>query len=415
MSSPFHISEHVIDAQHIRENSRATATPNAPLKLCIKKYTPIDNLTPKPGDVTFVASHGTGLPKEVYEPLWEELFARSKQDGFRIRAIWIADSVNQGASGILNEQHLGNDSTWTDHSRDMLHMISHFLPEMPQPIMGIGHSAGAVSLLFASFFHPGVFTSLLLIEPWITNQPSAASGALVLIMAAEKRDTWASREEAVNKSRKYLGAWDPRAFKRWAEFGYRELPTAIYPSAPAAPGAVTLATTKHQEVMAYTYINPRKEMIVQFPGENTEENSNNQKSVIPGRQVSRPEPVVAFKMMPHLAPSTLLISGSKSPLHKTGRHAEAVKIAGTGFGGNGGVAAARVRHVVIDKGTHTLPLEKIEDTAEAMGSFIQKDIQRWKQDEAQLAQEWGPLSLKEKSTITSQWTNIVKNPLKAML
>lgn len=45
----------------------------------------------------------------MYEPLWEELHARSKRHGFRIRSIWIADVAHQGASGILNEQFLGND------------------------------------------------------------------------------------------------------------------------------------------------------------------------------------------------------------------------------------------------------------------------------------------------------------------
>lgn len=143
MGAPFHITEHVIDAQYIREYPRATATPDASLKLCIKQYTPVDNPNPQSGDVTIVATHGTGLPKvippmyrlegsivdvatqELYEPLWEELSARSKEDGVRIRSIWIADAANQGASGIVNEQNLGNDrqyiktpSPWGFHTSD---------------------------------------------------------------------------------------------------------------------------------------------------------------------------------------------------------------------------------------------------------------------------------------------------------
>lgn len=49
------------------------------------------------------------LHQELYEPLWEDIYARSKSNGFRIRGIWIADTAMQGASGILNEQLLGND------------------------------------------------------------------------------------------------------------------------------------------------------------------------------------------------------------------------------------------------------------------------------------------------------------------
>lgn len=129
-SSPFTIEEHVIDTSYMREYPRGAWPQNAPLKLAIKKYIPVDNLNPQPGDVTLIGAHGAGFPKvgllpfplhlnisklfscflkELYEPLWEELLARSKVNEFRIRAIWMADVANQGASGVLNEKYLGND------------------------------------------------------------------------------------------------------------------------------------------------------------------------------------------------------------------------------------------------------------------------------------------------------------------
>ena len=54
------------------------------------------------------------LNKEVYEPLWEDLYAHSKASNgaFRIRSIWIADVAHQGQSYILNEGLLGNDRTY---------------------------------------------------------------------------------------------------------------------------------------------------------------------------------------------------------------------------------------------------------------------------------------------------------------
>ena len=33
-------------------------------------------------------------------------------------------------------------ASWSDHARDMLHMINHFRSEMPRPLIGIGHSMG---------------------------------------------------------------------------------------------------------------------------------------------------------------------------------------------------------------------------------------------------------------------------------
>ncbi|BCS11951.1 toxin biosynthesis protein [Aspergillus luchuensis] len=109
MTYPYIITEHVMDAQFMREYPRATANQDTPLKLCIKQYIPIDNPHPKNGDLTIVAAHGTGFAKELYEPLWEDLHARSKKEGFNIGSIWIADATNQGVSGVINEVGLGND------------------------------------------------------------------------------------------------------------------------------------------------------------------------------------------------------------------------------------------------------------------------------------------------------------------
>ena len=47
--------------------------------------------------------------QELYEPLWEEIHASSKDAGFRIRSIWMSDVANQGESGVINENSLGND------------------------------------------------------------------------------------------------------------------------------------------------------------------------------------------------------------------------------------------------------------------------------------------------------------------
>ena len=45
----------------------------------------------------------------MYEPIWEEVVSRLDAQGIRIRSIWIADSASQSASGVLNEELLGND------------------------------------------------------------------------------------------------------------------------------------------------------------------------------------------------------------------------------------------------------------------------------------------------------------------
>lgn len=66
--SPFLITEHVIDCQHIREYPRATRAENGVLKLAVKRYTPRSNPNPQPGDVTIIGAHGSGFPKVGHTP-----------------------------------------------------------------------------------------------------------------------------------------------------------------------------------------------------------------------------------------------------------------------------------------------------------------------------------------------------------
>ena len=56
--------------------------------------------------------------QEVYEPLWDRMLALSEQAGFRIRGIWAADMANQEASGVLNENEIGDDRTNTSLTSD---------------------------------------------------------------------------------------------------------------------------------------------------------------------------------------------------------------------------------------------------------------------------------------------------------
>ncbi|KAI5245960.1 hypothetical protein E4T42_06580 [Aureobasidium subglaciale] len=108
--STFSIKEHTLPCSYIREYPLATADDQEDtLYLAIKQYTPLDNLTPQKGDVTIIAAHANGFPKELYEPLWDEMYSRMRASGIKIRSIWISDVAHQGQSSVLNEDKLGND------------------------------------------------------------------------------------------------------------------------------------------------------------------------------------------------------------------------------------------------------------------------------------------------------------------
>jgi hypothetical protein len=62
-SFPFKVVKHVLSCQQIRGYSQATTHANSPSNLVVKQYVPLDNPNPRPGDVTIIATHGSGLPK----------------------------------------------------------------------------------------------------------------------------------------------------------------------------------------------------------------------------------------------------------------------------------------------------------------------------------------------------------------
>jgi hypothetical protein len=60
----FRVQEHTLPCQHIREYPHATLNAQEDvLHLAIKQYTPLDNLSPQPGDATILGAHANGFPK----------------------------------------------------------------------------------------------------------------------------------------------------------------------------------------------------------------------------------------------------------------------------------------------------------------------------------------------------------------
>lgn len=73
--------------------------------------------------------------------------------------------AQQNASGLLNEEFLGNEYHLFDYSRDLLRMVDVFRRDMPLPIVGIGHSVGAAQLVALAQMNPRLFTNLVLLDP----------------------------------------------------------------------------------------------------------------------------------------------------------------------------------------------------------------------------------------------------------
>ncbi|KAJ5823277.1 hypothetical protein N7447_005617 [Penicillium robsamsonii] len=428
MPSPFRIVEHVVPTQHIREYPGATANDQEePLHLAVKQYIPLDNPNPQPGDITILAAHANGFPKELYEPLWEEIHARSKQNGIRIRGIWMADVAHQGQSGVINEDSLGNDPSWFDHPRDLLHLVNVKRAEMPRPIVGIGHSMGGAHLMQLSLMHPRLIHTLVLLDPVVQRQTTQLDGLMLQVnkreiakttqLSTHRRDIWPSRQAAAEGFRRspFYQTWDPRVLSRWIEHGLRDLPTLIHPLDSKTPTdkatgpPVTLRTTLHQEVFTFSRPNYTHPL-----------NSTNPINRVTHPDLDathphtypfyRPEAARIFSQLPFLRPSVLYIFAGKSDMCNPAMRADKLANTGTGLGGSGGVAAGRVRDVLFEEAGHLLAQEAVNECADAAVSWLTPEIGRWRAEEESFRAAWSQKSKIEKATIDAEWLKHVPAP-----
>ncbi|KAK4956525.1 hypothetical protein LTR10_006052 [Elasticomyces elasticus] len=468
-SSLFNVIEHIVPCSHIREYPRATASGrDDPLELCVKQYIPINNPDPQPGDVTIIATHGSGLPKELYEPLFEDVVERSQQTNVRIRSVWIADCAHQGASGIRNERKLGNDRLlYQTEIGVLLLMISQHRGLTIAEICWQWCSTFASTLL--SLMHPRLFTSLILCEPVMDKCTESCQGPTLAKLSTFRRDVWPSREDAVQAANKSYRKWDPRVLQRWNQHAFRELPTMIFPESEVAlasgrpakndpvntdassalswndmdmyrwfrdPGRelpvvdsskmpVTLATTKHQEVFSYLRPNYGSEHMAKHIS-GTLLDANTSPNVVevdrlfhpdvigpPGAVTPfyRAEPIIAHMALPHVRPSVLYIFGGRSPVSLLHQREDKLSRTGTSVGGNGGADAGRVKSILIGKAAHLAPMEATGACAEAIVPWLVEQLDGWKSDEVKVSRGWAERSLKEKATVSEEWTGRVRSLL----
>ncbi|KAL4756599.1 alpha/beta-hydrolase [Aspergillus foveolatus] len=406
--SPLIVTEHVVDCQHIREYPRATKEGNDVLKLAIKRYTPRSNPNPQPGDVTVIGAHGSGFPKELYEPIWEEILSRLSTQGIRIRSIWIADTANQSASGILNEENLGNDPSWFDHARDLLHMVNIFSADMPRPIVGIGHSLGAGQLVLLSLLHPRLFTSLVLMEPVLEKNIHAAKGPIFVKLSLDREDIWRSRSEAAKYFKRLFHKWDPRVLERWLEHGLRDVRPVI--DLTKAEGSVTLTTSKHQEVVQYLRPNFQKKRPLKLDKDLGAQELHDPvfyPDIIGPPHAIYPfyrfEPILAWRFLKHVRPSVLYLFGENSPVSTPELRAEKLERTGKGIGGSGGYKNNRVKEVIFPGAGHHLPFEAVEGVSDAASGWLRQEMVRWKEAEVKIDMGWLELPREARTSISHDW------------
>ncbi|TVY21564.1 Abhydrolase domain-containing protein mpaH [Lachnellula arida] len=344
--SIFQVTEHTVPAQHIREYPNGVNDLNSQLQLAVKEYRPRDNLHALNGSVTIIAAHANGCPKECYEALWDALYHELKNQ-HAIRAIWIADISNQGASGVLNEKVQGDD---------------HAAPKGP-------------NCALPSSYRP---------------------------------DFWPSRSAAEVATRKtrFFRSWDPRALDNYLQYGLRSTPTAVYPE-PENAGGVTLTTTKHQEAWSFIRSNfapmaanqdDRSELL-RAPDLSPEHRTH---------LFHRPEMVAVYRSLPNVRPHVLWIFGEKSIINPPEVREDLPRRTGTGVGGNGGVNAGQVEDVTFTDGQHMLPVEKTREVAQSLASWLEKRLIDYRQVEDWYKRNKSEKSERDMLVLSKDWLKNVR-------
>ncbi|KAJ5329998.1 hypothetical protein N7452_010388 [Penicillium brevicompactum] len=315
-----------------------------------KQYVPIDNPSPQEGDITLVGAHANGFPKKLYEPLWDNVYDCMRSQNQRIRSIWIADVAQQGQSGVLNESILGNDPSWYDHERDLLYLLNHF--NIPQPIVGVGHSMGGMQLAHLSLMHPSLFVGLILIDPVIQRENPSRKYAL---HSTYRRDIWPSRKDAMKKFQSKLF-------------------TFLRPS----------------------YIDKRSGLRIGNPSDEMHPDD------IDEFPFYRPEPSHIFRRLPELKPSVLYLFGESSDLSSQDARRAKMETTGTGVGGSGGAVRGCVHENVLPCG-HLVPMELPKDSAKSCSNFIDTALASWNFENSQYQKAWGNVPRDERNKIDKQW------------
>lgn len=373
----FTIKIHKFPGQHIRQYPGATRIREEDvLYLEAKQYIPLSNTRPRTGDITILATHAVSFPKELYEPLWIELLRQCQRNNLRIRSIWVADASNQGASGVLNELTQGDDPSFFDYPRDLLHMVNLFRQEFPQPIVGIGHSMGGTSLIQLAALHPRLMASLVLFDP-VVGVTVPTDFASLFYLNSVRPDLWPLRTAAEQASRSLFRSWDSRVLALWMEYGLRSTPTLLHEE----PGKTTLSTSKAQEAWIYgrSWFDPlpvdgsyyaTPETQVKYPDMHD--------GMLQTHPFYRPEDVYVWQDLPRLRPGVLYICPDKGPMTDANAMKAKLERTGSGVGGSGGVNAGRVSSAIVTGVGHLLPFENPSECATVAADWLGRDVAAWK-------------------------------------
>ncbi|MGM0417240.1 MAG: alpha/beta fold hydrolase [Thermodesulfobacteriota bacterium] len=161
--------------------------------------------------------HANGFPVSVYIPFMERL-----TDDFRV--------MGMGQRG-QDSQTQGNTS-WMKAAYDLIDFLD---KKAPGPVIGTGHSIGAVATMFAAVKRPDLFEKIVLIDPVLLPYRYIAFMTLIRIIgkknlfilakrARARRMHWESRQEAYDyfKDKSLFKNFKDEFLRSYITYGLKE-------------------------------------------------------------------------------------------------------------------------------------------------------------------------------------------------
>lgn len=324
-----------------RNHPKSTMHPDDRLICQVGIYEPKELQKALPGSPTLVFHAANGLPKEALVPFFEAMYLNFKDNSIQLNGIIALESVNQANSNIINEKILGDTYEWNDGPRDVMSALSYLRfgrhpLMMSGPLIGMGHSVGGNIICAVAEQNPRFFSLVLALEAMIL--PDEARIDMRDSYAAssfKRRDVWKDLEDVKNRFAKNPAFvnFDPRAFGLYLKYGFRQLPTHIYPDKEG----VTLSTDKHAETQLYAQ-------------DSKDPNSND--------PFEREEPYWVFNGLDKITCPIMFLVADKSFL---GVFAEYYK-----------TKLKKTDEVVVVEGSHLVPYEQPKMVADTYMPFVRK-------------------------------------------
>lgn len=223
-----------------------------------------------------------------------------------------------------------------------------------------------------------------------------------------RQDVWPNRAAAAAAHKKVAKFWDKRVVELMVKYGFRDLPTALYPLPPDIDSddpPVTLTTSKYYDLIAQLRANFEKQMSDGRYRVNKETHADldPELATLP---FCRPETQSTWRQLPSLRPSTLFVLGEKTYLNLKEMR-EGIQRAGAGVGGSGGMAEKQVKEILLPDQPHVFPFIAVEQTAVICSEWLGAELDKfWKREKVWETKRAG-MSKRDHLTVDSRWNDLI--------